>query len=87
MRPHAQGAALAQATGGALVTLEGSGHLPEVRDPVRVNLLLHDFLSAGRRNRRPLTFRRAPARRARRALYISSPIGLGHARRDARDRA
>ena len=29
IRPHAQGAALAEATGGRLVTLEGSGHLPE----------------------------------------------------------
>ena len=82
VRPHAQGAALAQATGGVLVTLEGSGHLPEVRDPVRINLLLHEFLAA-EPPQPPRTFRRAPARRARRALYISSPIGLGHARRDA----
>ena len=36
-----------QADGRWLVTLEGSGHLPEARDPVRVNLLLHEFLSAG----------------------------------------
>ena len=48
-----------RATGGALVTLEGSGHLPEARDPVRVNLLLHDFLSAGA-ERPPRRFRRAP---------------------------
>ena len=34
VRPHAQGAALAQATGATLVTLEGGGHLPNVRDPV-----------------------------------------------------
>lgn len=81
VRPHAQGAALARATGGALVTLEGSGHLPEGRDPVRVNRLLFDFLSAGS-SPPPAKFRRAPARAARRALYISSPIGLGHARRD-----
>jgi pimeloyl-ACP methyl ester carboxylesterase/predicted glycosyltransferase len=79
VRPHAQGAALAEATGGRLVTLAGSGHLPETRDPVRVNLLLREFLGGGDGAR---TLVRAPARQRRRALYISSPIGLGHARRD-----
>ena len=49
-RPLAQGAALAEATGGTLVTLEGSGHCPHVRDPVKVNLLMRDFVeSLGRR--------------------------------------
>src|SRR6185312_2755344 len=43
IRPHAQGVALAEATGGSLVTLEGSGHLPMARDPVAVNLLLREF--------------------------------------------
>ena len=33
IRPHAQGAALAEATGGTLVTLDGSGHCPHARDP------------------------------------------------------
>jgi pimeloyl-ACP methyl ester carboxylesterase/predicted glycosyltransferase len=78
VRPHAQGAALAEVTGGELVTLHGSGHTPQARDPVRVNLLLRDFIA------RPLptsAWSRAKAR-GRRALYISSPIGLGHARRD-----
>jgi pimeloyl-ACP methyl ester carboxylesterase len=44
VRPHAQGAALAQATGGQLVTFVGAGHLPNLTDPVRVNLLLREFL-------------------------------------------
>jgi pimeloyl-ACP methyl ester carboxylesterase len=44
IRPHAQGAALAEATGGTLVTLEGSGHGPHARDPVRVNLLIREFI-------------------------------------------
>ena len=62
---------------------EGSGHGPHARDPVQTNLLLRDFadrvaLSAGSRERR---WTRA-LRRRRRALYLSSPIGLGHARRD-----
>ena len=37
------GAALAQATGGRLVVLEGAGHIPMARDPVKVNLLIRDF--------------------------------------------
>ena len=79
IRPLRQGAALAEATGGQLVTLEGSGHIPNARDPVRVNLLLRDLICPPRA---PARWTRAAAR-ARRALYVSSPIGLGHARRDA----
>ncbi len=78
IRPHAQGAALARATGGRLVTLEGAGHLPTVRDPVKVNQLLREFICPGPPARR---WTRGRAR-AKRALYVSSPIGLGHARRD-----
>ncbi len=44
IRPHAQGAALAEATGAELVTLAGCGHLPHARDAVKVNLLLRDFV-------------------------------------------
>ncbi len=78
IRPHDSGAALAELTRGALVTLEGSGHLPHARDPVKVNLLLRDFVEPARP---PQRWRRAISR-PRRALYICSPIGLGHARRD-----
>jgi pimeloyl-ACP methyl ester carboxylesterase len=35
---------LAQLTGGELVLLEGSGHIPPARDPVRVNLLIKQFV-------------------------------------------
>ncbi|HWH94269.1 MAG TPA: alpha/beta fold hydrolase [Baekduia sp.] len=79
IRPHAQGAALAQVAGGRLVTLEGSGHGPHARDPVVVNRLLRDFIAPPPRRDRTLTPGR---RRRRRALFVSSPIGLGHARRD-----
>jgi pimeloyl-ACP methyl ester carboxylesterase len=79
VRPHDSGAALAAMTGGALISLDGSGHSPHARDPVKVNLTLRDFI-------RPQTaptsaWTRAKAR-PRRALYVSSPIGLGHAQRD-----
>jgi pimeloyl-ACP methyl ester carboxylesterase/predicted glycosyltransferase len=73
-----RGIALAEATGGDLVLLEGSGHGPHVRDPVKVNLLLRDFALPPRT---PPRWARGKAR-PKRALYISSPIGLGHARRD-----
>jgi pimeloyl-ACP methyl ester carboxylesterase len=77
------GVALAEELGCSLIMFEGSGHGPHARDPVRTNLLLRDFadrvaLFAGSRE---LRWTRA-LRRRRRALYLSSPIGLGHARRD-----
>jgi pimeloyl-ACP methyl ester carboxylesterase/predicted glycosyltransferase len=86
IRPHDSGAALAELTGGALATLEGSGHIPQARDPVKVNLLLRDFIERTRPDRfgavtGASTWSRGRAR-GKRALYISSPIGLGHARRD-----
>ena len=74
-----RGIALAEATGGDLVMLEGSGHGPHVRDPVKVNLLLRDFAAPAPA---PARWVRGKSRR-RRALYVSSPIGLGHAQRDA----
>ena len=73
-----RGISLAEATGGELVLLEGSGHGPHARDPVKVNLLLRDFVKPAPPARRWV---RGRARR-KRALYISSPIGLGHAQRD-----
>jgi pimeloyl-ACP methyl ester carboxylesterase len=35
---------MAGLTGGTLVTVEGGGHAPNVRDPVRVNLLIKEFI-------------------------------------------
>jgi pimeloyl-ACP methyl ester carboxylesterase/predicted glycosyltransferase len=87
VRPHDSGAALAEITGGALVSLEGSGHCPQARDPVKVNLLLRDFAESTQ----PVGARVASSRRTgwsrgrsrrKRALFVSSPIGLGHAQRD-----
>jgi pimeloyl-ACP methyl ester carboxylesterase len=90
--PVGRGAALAEMTGGRLVTLKGGGHIPLARDPVKVNLLLREFVEEvgtaaetvvpSPRPARGLIWTRGRNRR-RRALYISSPIGLGHAQRDA----
>jgi pimeloyl-ACP methyl ester carboxylesterase len=79
------GPRLAEALGcrARLVELPGSGHSPHARDPVKVNLLIREFLEAlepgpGAAPKRWTRGRSRP----KRALYISSPIGLGHARRD-----
>jgi pimeloyl-ACP methyl ester carboxylesterase/predicted glycosyltransferase len=73
-----RGVALAEATGGELVMLEGSGHGPHVRDPVKVNLLLREFALPARSRPRWVRGQARP----KRVLYISSPIGLGHTQRD-----
>ncbi len=100
--PHVRGVKLAEMTNGRLVTIQGGGHIPNARDPVKVNLLLRTFVdetsaAAGSQPRggqptpavsrassapHPLTWIRGHNRQ-KRALYISSPIGLGHAQRDA----
>jgi pimeloyl-ACP methyl ester carboxylesterase/predicted glycosyltransferase len=79
-----RGRAVAETLGWGHVSLEGSGHGPHARDPVRTNLLLR---AAGRDaavRPRPAADRRwtRAVTRPKRALYISSPIGLGHAWRD-----
>jgi pimeloyl-ACP methyl ester carboxylesterase/predicted glycosyltransferase len=74
----ARGPAIAAAIPGArLLLLEGSGHAPQLRDPVRFNLELRGFLGGP-----PPAARTRARSRPRRALYVSSPIGLGHAQRD-----
>ncbi|HKG64645.1 MAG TPA: alpha/beta fold hydrolase [Solirubrobacteraceae bacterium] len=78
VRPFIVGEELAEVTGGDLVALEGSGHCPPARDPVQVNLLLREFAVP----RSHATRWTRGRRRGKRALYVSSPIGLGHARRD-----
>jgi pimeloyl-ACP methyl ester carboxylesterase/predicted glycosyltransferase len=79
VRPFALSEHAHAAIGGSiLVPMVGSGHTPNTRDPVRYNLLVRDFLAP--------TPPRSPWRRAmtrpRGALFVSSPIGLGHALRD-----
>lgn len=81
INPLADGRALAEAAGGALLEIAGAGHGPHARKPVPVNLGMRDFIerTAGAPPRDP-TVSRSDGRS--RALFVSSPIGLGHARRD-----
>jgi pimeloyl-ACP methyl ester carboxylesterase/predicted glycosyltransferase len=83
IQPHARAqAAVAEVAGAELVTIAGGGHNLLGRYPAKANALIVDFLD------RRLGIA-APARKAhprasgeKRALYLSSPIGLGHGRRD-----
>ncbi len=79
--PVARGRRIAQLTGGECVVFEGGGHVPLTRDPVKVNHLIADFVARVAPTPHPKSWTRGPRRR-RKALYISSPIGLGHVRRD-----
>jgi pimeloyl-ACP methyl ester carboxylesterase len=42
--PHARGVRAARLSGGSLLSMEDSGHIPNVRDPVKVNLALREFI-------------------------------------------
>jgi predicted glycosyltransferase len=81
--PPRDGRALARLGDGRLEVVPGAGHFPHVRKPVQVNLALRDLCEdAFERPRTPRdpTVHRPDGRP--RALYVSSPIGLGHAQRD-----
>ncbi len=73
---------VARLTGAERLVLEGAGHLPMGRDPVVVNHAIKGFadrVTGAVASRR--AWSRGPQRRPR-VLYLSSPIGLGHVRRD-----
>jgi pimeloyl-ACP methyl ester carboxylesterase len=76
--PYRVGREVAELTGGQFIELEESGHGPHARRPVYTNALIHETAErlAGRNGRV------RARRKSRRALFLSSPIGLGHARRD-----
>jgi len=86
-QPIARAERLAELTGAPFVRMEGVGHVVPGRQPVSTNLLIRDFVaslpSAAGSGPAPREARWTHALdRKRRALYISSPIGLGHAQRD-----
>jgi predicted glycosyltransferase len=59
--------------------MERAGHVMQSRWPAEINLLLREFVDGT--PARPDRTAHAPNGRPR-VLYVSSPIGLGHARRD-----
>jgi pimeloyl-ACP methyl ester carboxylesterase/predicted glycosyltransferase len=81
IQPIGRAEAIAALTGAELVKISGGGHSLQTRYPAKVNTLIVDFLD------RKLGIA-APKRqhvrsgKSKRALYLSSPIGLGHGRRD-----
>ena len=80
--PPGRSARLAELTAGERLVIEGAGHLPHARHPVVVNHAIKDFvdrISPPPPRVTPWLF--APERR-RTALWVSSPIGLGHVLRD-----
>jgi hypothetical protein len=78
--PHAKGEAIAALVPGArLLTIGGGGHLLAARDPVAFCRAVREFVGPAAAHRS--TWVRAMARK-RRALFISSAIGLGHVQRD-----
>jgi pimeloyl-ACP methyl ester carboxylesterase/predicted glycosyltransferase len=76
-QPFERAELTAKLTGADLVVLEGSGHIPMARRPVKVNRMIAEFVGDG-----AVSWPAIHARPAKRALLISSPIGLGHAWRD-----
>ena len=87
IRPHAYGERLAELTGGELVLVEGAGHgIRRRATRCWSTRLIAQFVDRVARRPPPpgglavAGPRPRPGRGA--ALYLSSPIGLGHARRD-----
>ncbi len=81
-QPYARAKVVAELTNAELVTIASGGHAPHGRYPAFTNTTIDEFLqrrlglgpSKPKKSARPS--------RSRRALYLSSPIGLGHGRRD-----
>jgi pimeloyl-ACP methyl ester carboxylesterase/predicted glycosyltransferase len=80
-QPKGRSERLAEITGGELLLLDGAGHVPMAREPVVVNHAIRDFVDRFRPAPERVRWTR-PMNRPRRVLFMSSPIGLGHTRRD-----
>src|SRR5262245_12080572 len=81
VQPYERGKLVAELSGGELVTIPGGGHDPLGRFPAKCNVLINDFLDRrlGIPASKPRSLHRSGPRKA---LYLSSPVGLGHGRRD-----
>jgi pimeloyl-ACP methyl ester carboxylesterase/predicted glycosyltransferase len=80
IQPYARAQLVASLTGAELVTVPGGGHNPLGRFPAKCNALISDFIAHKAESPARARTRLRPT--TKRALYLSSPIGLGHARRD-----
>jgi pimeloyl-ACP methyl ester carboxylesterase/predicted glycosyltransferase len=80
--PPDRSAVFAELTGAELVAWEGVGHCPHARHPVQFNLTVREFARRVFEREPPRPAWRRALRRPKRALFVSSPIGLGHAWRD-----
>ncbi len=77
--PYQGSERIAELTGGELHLMPGVGHAPHARFPAKINTLMRDFLARHLGTYKPV---QRKASKPKQALYLSSPIGLGHARRD-----
>jgi len=82
IQSYARAQAVAEVTGAELVTIPGGGHNALGRIPAKTNALIVDFLDRKLGIAAPARRASPATRKAKRALYLSSPIGLGHGRRD-----
>ena len=80
LAPYQVSKAIAEVTGCELEIIVGAGHNPAGRYPARVNTLIRDFLARHLGTWKPTRSKANGA--VKKALYLSSPIGLGHGRRD-----
>ena len=82
IQPYQRAQLVAELTGAELFTIPGGGHNPLGRFPAKCNDLINEFLDRRLGMPAPGKTRPKAAKRAKKALYLSSPIGLGHGRRD-----
>ncbi|MEE9287890.1 MAG: alpha/beta hydrolase, partial [Gammaproteobacteria bacterium] len=87
--PLAVSEMVAKMTNSELAVIPGAGHAPHARFPAKINTMMRDFLARELGTWRPRKATgdggagtRRKGKRSKKALYLSSPIGLGHARRD-----
>ncbi len=84
IQPKGKSERVAELTGAELILLPGTGHIPAGRFPAKINILIRDFLDRqlGAPKQAPKSSNGKGNGGDKRVLYLSSPIGLGHGRRD-----
>ncbi len=82
VRSPEDGRAFAEHTGGSLLLVEGGGHGLPAREPVLANREIGRFVARASGAAPPTRRWSRALARPREVVVLSSPIGLGHARRD-----